>query len=164
MELFPPSLFFLAFVWPISHWAAFASWCTFSLQSVPQPPSPHACHSRPSPALCLFQDPQPCPSDGSSCEPGICQTTLRRNRGWGGIDRWTGGSAGEKRRGRRNGPQPVCLWSVGTSCVSHFLSTIKVNELVWFVFLFPFGLSSLVRLSPALLSRSRDQVSANCYS
>lgn len=38
----------------------------------------------------------------------------------------------EKKRGWRYGPLPVCLRSVGTSCVSHFLSTIKVNELFRF--------------------------------
>lgn len=42
----------------------------------------------------------------------------------------TGVGWGKPERGRGKGPLRVCLCSVGTSGVSHFLSTIKVNELL----------------------------------
>lgn len=43
---------------------------------------------------------------------------------------WRGGSGEEKKRGGgETGLRLFVLRSVGTSCVSHFLSTIKVNEL-----------------------------------
>lgn len=37
-----------------------------------------------------------------------------------------------EKRGWRN-EAPVCLRSVGTSCISRFLGTIKLNELFHFV-------------------------------
>lgn len=111
------------------------------------------CHACPSPALFSFflfspQDAPFCPSDGHSCATSICWTTLWRNGVW---QRQGGGKAMESWRGRWgwwNVPLPICLRSVGTSRVSHFQSTIKVNELflclLWCEFPCPEVLMSLL--------------------